>query len=148
MRRNQLSVFLHLVWATWDRRPLLHGPLEREVYRAISAKCKELQVKLVALGGVEDHVHLLVLLPPTLTIADLVKHIKGASSHVMAQHILTQTGGFFKWQSAYGAFSVSPQHWQAVADYIRYQREHHADGSLRPEWEIDLTDEAGEGAGG
>src|SRR5690242_10241625 len=104
MRRNQLSVFLHLVWATWDRQPLLYGPIEREVNQAIRAKCEERQVKVVALGGVEDHIHLLVLLPPTLTIADLVKHIKGASSHLMAQHILAQTDGFFKWQGAYGAF--------------------------------------------
>lgn len=75
MHRNQLSVFLHLVWATWDRRPLLHGDIERQVHRAISAKCEELEVKLVALGGVEDHLHLLVRLPSTLTIADLVKHL-------------------------------------------------------------------------
>ena len=66
MRRARVAVYVHLVWATWDRQPLLQGDLQRRVHRAIAAKCEELGAEVVALGGVEDHVHLLIGLPATI----------------------------------------------------------------------------------
>ena len=143
MRRTRVAVFIHAIWATWDRQPLLQGQVQERVYRAIGAICEELGARLIALGGVEDHIHLLVLLPSTLTIADLVGQVKGASSHLIAQEVLAPTGGFFKWQGAYAAFSVSLQHLREVTDYILHQREHHAAGSLKAEWEYPADEEAG-----
>jgi putative transposase len=143
MRKPQVAVYLHLVWATWDRLPLLQGDVQRQVYRAIGARCEELGVQIAALGGVEDHIHLLVLLPVTLSIADLVKYIKGSSSHLLAQHILKQQDGFFKWQGAYGAFSVSPHDKSKVVEYITHQREHHQLGSLNVSWELPTDEQAG-----
>jgi putative transposase len=134
MRRTQVAVFVHFVWATWDRLPLLTGEVERGVYRTIGAKCQELDAEMVALGGIEDHIHLLVCFPATLTIAELVRSIKGASSHLVT-HQISVPGEFFKWQGAYGAFSVSPQQLEQVRNYIMHQREHHALGSLVQEWE-------------
>ena len=58
--------FTHFVWSTWDRLPLLEGEVEREAYALIQAQCTRLKVTLSALGGVADHVHLLVSLPRTL----------------------------------------------------------------------------------
>jgi putative transposase len=133
VRRAGVAVFVHLVWATWDRLPFLTPEVEREVHRAIGAKCDELGTQVVAIGGIEDHVHLLVGLPATLSIADLVKHAKGASSHLVTHGL--GPGQVFKWQGAYGAVSVSRHHVPLVSDYIARQREHHADGSLVPEWE-------------
>jgi putative transposase len=135
MRRSKVGVFIHFVWAAWDRLPLLKESVQEQVYRAIGAKCEELGAQMVALGGVEDHIHLLVGMPATVSIADFVGQVKGTSSHLIAQHVLATTGKFFKWQGAYGAFSVSPQHLREVTDYIRQQREHHALGSLRLDWE-------------
>jgi putative transposase len=135
-RRNYLSLFVHLVWGTWDRQPLLHGAIEQQVYRAIGAKCVGLKATMVALGGVEDHVHLLVSLPSTLDIATLVGEVKGASSHLVNQQKLMPRDEIFKWQGTYGAFSVSQPLVQEVAQYIRHQREHHASGLLRSEWEM------------
>ncbi len=133
MRRAHVEVFLHLVWATWDRLPLLTEEVVREVYRAISAKCAELGAPVVALGGVEDHVHLLVELPATVCIADLVGQVKGASAHLVTHRLAP--GTFFKWQGAYAALSVGPQSVAQVKQYIARQREHHAEGSLIADWE-------------
>ena len=129
MRRAGVAVYVHIVWGTWDRLPLLTGELERRVHRAIGAKCEDLGAEVIALGGMEDHIHLLVRLPATLCVADLAKQVKGASSH-LATHEVLGRDQFFKWQGAYGAVSVSPQHLPRVSDYIARQREHHAAGTL------------------
>ena len=134
MRRIQNAVFVHLVWATWDRLALLVDMVERDVHRAIEGKCKELGIDIIAFGGVEDHVHMLVRLPATLAVADAVKHLKGASTHLLTQRLYPDK--FFKWQGAYGAFSVSVGDLDRVSQYIAHQREHHANNSLIPEWEI------------
>ena len=133
MRRNYLAVFVHLVWATWDRLPLLTDDLTQDIHRVISAKCEELGAVVVAIGGVEDHLHLLVELPATVTIADLVGQVKGVSAHLVTHQLAP--GQFFKWQGAYAAFSVSPGAVTRVRAYIVHQREHHTVGTLRAEWE-------------
>jgi REP element-mobilizing transposase RayT len=135
MRRAGIALYVHLVWATWDRQPLLQGDVERQVYRAIGAKCEELDTEIIALGGIADHIHLLVSIPATLNVADLVKHIKGASSHLLASQQKSPQNGFFKWQGAYGACTVSPRALSEVAHYITHQRAHHAAGSLLAELE-------------
>jgi len=138
MRDAKVAVFVHLVWGTWDRLPLLTGEIERAVYRSFEAKCVELRATLVAVGGVEDHVHLLVQLPATLAVADLVKHLKGASSHLIAQRV--RPGAFFKWQGAYAAFSVGFEDTAPVRDYILRQKEHHAANRLIARWEMPADD--------
>lgn len=138
MRRAHLSVFIHLIWSTWDRNPVLDGDLRRNVHRAIGAKCVELGLTPVAIGGVEDHVHLLVELPATITIADLVGQAKGASAPLVNYQLAP--GSAFKWLGAYAAFSVSQRAVSRVTDYIARQPEHHANGSSIPELEPPFID--------
>ena len=135
MRQTWTGLFVHLVWGTWDRLPMLTEELKTPVYRAIGAKCTELRAELVAVGGMEDHVHLLVQLPSTLCVADLVKHVKGASAHLVTHQLAPAQP--FKWQGAYAAFTVCPHHVTRVRDYIARQREHHAAGFLVTEWEYE-----------
>ncbi len=123
------------MWATWDRLPLLTGTIEREVYRAIGTKCNELNAEVIAIGGIEDHIYLLVRMPATVTIADLVGQAKGASAH-LATHKLLPQDQFFKWQGAYAAFSVSLEDVPRISTYIAHQREHHAIGTLTAAWEL------------
>jgi putative transposase len=133
MRDTRIAVFVHLVWATWDRLPLLTGERERRMHRALEAKCRQLGIEPLAIGGVEDHVHLLIHLPATLSVAMAVKHLKGASSHLATHE--AAPGEFFKWQGGYGAFSVGIRQIDRVRDYILGQREHHAAGYLVADWE-------------
>jgi REP element-mobilizing transposase RayT len=122
------AIYLHLVWDTWDRAPLLTPEIERDVYRVIGAECVKCDVELIALGGTEDHVHLLVRLPPVLAPAELLKQVKGVSSHLInIQHALRTV---FRWRGGYGAVSVSPRHLKQVAAYIARQKEHHTIGSV------------------
>lgn len=133
MRAPYTQLYIHCVWGTWDRLPLITPQVERRLYAAILAKCHELKCEMIALGGVEDHVHLLVRFPTTLAVATLLKEVKGSSSHLMTHEVTP--GEFFKWQGAYGAFTVNKDGVKAVADYIHNQKTHHAEQRLVEDWE-------------
>jgi REP element-mobilizing transposase RayT len=137
MRRAGIAIYIHAVWATWDRLPLLSGSFEQRIHHAIAARCTALRANVVALGGVDDHAHLLVVLPATLSLAELMRQVKGASSHLATHepHEAHPTRASFKWQGAYGAISVSPDALPAVSAYIAHQRQHHAANTFHPEWE-------------
>ena len=133
MRAPFTQLYLHCVWATWDRLPLVTPQLEQPVYACILAKVRELKCDTVAIGGIPDHVHLLARLHTTVAVADLLKEVQGASSHLVTHEIAK--GEFFKWQGAYGAFTVSKDGVARVRDYIEHQKEHHARNDLWAEWE-------------
>lgn len=126
MHQTRVAIFIHATWATWDRLPLLSGETEQRVYRAVGAKCAELGVDLVAIGGVDDHVHILIRQPASIALAEVIGQIKGASAHLITHEI--RPGEFFKWQGGYGAFSVSARNLQQACDYINHQRDHHRVG--------------------
>lgn len=128
MRKPYTKLYLHLVWSTWDRAPLLTPVLLQAVDRCIRDKCVSLRTDVVAFGGVSDHVHLLVRVPTTLSVAELVKQVKGSSSHFASQRMRTP----FRWQGRYGAFTISPSHVPRVRAYVLNQARHHADGSQNP----------------
>lgn len=133
MRAPYTQLYLHCVWATWDRLPLITPIIGARLYAAIVAKCLELKCESIAIGGDVDHVHVLVRFPTTLAVATLLKEVKGSSSHLIT-HEVTPTE-FFKWQGAYGAFTVSKDAVKGVATYIDNQKMHHAAKSLIGEWE-------------
>jgi len=116
------------VWATWDRLPLLTGEIRPTVYDCMQAECTGLGVDLVAIGGIEDHVHVLVRTPPSISVSYLVQQLKGVSSH-MVNHTIPKDYAF-RWQGAYGAFSVSKRLVPLARNYIAHQEEHHRAGTL------------------
>lgn len=89
---------------------------------------------MIAIGGIENHVHLLTAFPTTITVSHLIKQVKGSSSHLVTHEI--QPGKFFKWQGSYGAFTVSHDGIDKVANYIRNQPIHHQQNSLISTWEL------------
>ncbi len=133
MRTPFTQLYLHCVWSTWDRLPLLTPQSEPPIYSAILNKCLELKCDALAIGGIEDHIHLLVRFPATISVSDFVKEVKGTSSHLINHQI--NPGEFFKWQGAYGAFTVSKNLVEVVQKYINLQKQHHADQNLYHEWE-------------
>jgi REP element-mobilizing transposase RayT len=80
-----------------------------------------------------DHIHLLVRVPTTLAIATLMKQIKGVSSAMV--NALQPHRCVFRWQEGYAVFSVCPSHLETVTEYIRGQKQHHAEGRLNSDWE-------------
>ncbi len=133
MRAPYTQLYLHLVWATWDRLPLITEAIEPRLYAAIAEKCRELKCVPLAIGGTADHVHLLVRLHTTVAVATLAKEVKGSSSHLVTHEITP--GEFFKWQGAYGAFTLRKEDVPVVESYIENQKQHHATGELWEEWE-------------
>lgn len=133
MPHSHTHIYIHFVWATWNRAPLIGPALEASLYACIARECWDLKCELIVIGGTEDHVHALVRLHSTVSVAALAKAMKGSSSHLVT-HMLTP-GGAFKWQGTYGAFSVSPDDLEQVRTYIEYQKERHARSSICPQWE-------------
>lgn len=125
-------LYCHLVWATWERLPLITPEIEPLLYAAIAAKCRDLGAEPLAIGGLSDHVHLLVRFPRSLALATLIQEVKGASSHLVTHRLKPRE--FFKWQGGYGAFTVSLETLPAVRAYIQNQKKHHSEGT----WHIDL----------
>ena len=134
MRSNFTQLYLHAVWATWDRLPLITPDIQKNIYGAIIKHCEELRCSMIAVGGVEDHIHLLTGLPPSLSVSNFIKNIKGSSSHCVTHDI--KPGEFFKWQGSYGAFTVSHDAIDKVANYIKNQAIHHQQKSIIPTWEL------------
>ncbi len=86
-------------------------------------------IYVITAGGTANHAHVLIALPPILTLAKVLQTIKAYSSRWMSEH-----GVDFKWQEGYGAFSVSPSQIQTVVNYIQNQEKHHAKRSFEEEF--------------
>ena len=133
MPNSHTEVYIHLVWATWDRQPLITPAIETRLYNQIRSRCRNMQAHLHAIDGISDHIHLLIRLPATLSISEIVKDLKGTSSH-FATHLLACPD--FRWQGAYSAFSVGPEGVETVCSYIENQKKHHTQQSIIDEWEL------------
>ena len=133
MREPFTQLYLHCVWSTWDRLPLISPDIERRLFGAMVDKCREFKCVPIRLGGTENHVHLLVRLHSTIAIAHLLKEVKGSTSHLMTHEI--KSGEFFKWQGAYGAFTLCRDDVPVVKEYIINQKTHHNNGTCYPGWE-------------
>ncbi len=132
----------HLIWATYQRLPLLSAAREKLLREVIVDKSRELGLILHALGNIEDHVHVVVSIPPKLAVAECLKHFKGTSSRALGR----ATPDEFKWQEGYGAISVGGQSLPRVIAYARNQKQHHADGTTLAHFEQITNDDDGPGA--
>ena len=122
----------HLIWATFERQPALTLEREKVFYGVLYRKAEELEMKIHAAGNVDDHVHVVLSIPPKLAVADCVKHIKGASA--FAINHMPNTGEKIKWQEGYGVFSYSKSQMKAVINYIDNQELHHQKYSFIEEY--------------
>ncbi len=132
MAHSRSRVLVHLVWCTWLRTPWIEAALETTIHEAIAANAERLLCPLHAFGAFHDHVHAAVDLHRTVSLAVLLRALKGASGHDAAR-ARPELG--FRWQEGYGAFSISEQDPDAALAYVRRQRERHAAGHLHAEWE-------------
>jgi len=129
----------HLIWSTHDREPSLTSEREKMFYGVLYKKGDELGLTIHAAGNVEDHVHVVVSIPPKLSIADCVRHLKGASAYAINH--MDGGNGQFKWQSGYGALTVGERSLETVMEYAAKQKEHHKSGTVNEYYErIDLEE--------
>jgi putative transposase len=122
-------LFYHLVWATKHRHPLITPTRELQLHRYLRDKTDSLGCLCHAVGGMEDHVHLVVSIPPKMAIAEYVRRIKGSSSHFVTQ-VLPPEALPFAWQEEYGVFSMRESQSPTAIAYVQNQKHHHMTHSL------------------
>ncbi len=124
-RRRDTHAWLrfHLVFSTKHRMELITPSRKKRVFRTLTELVAEQQGRLVEVGGMPDHVHLLAEIPRTIAVADFLQKIKSTSNHRLGGD--EGLSSPFAWQRGYGAFSVSRSQMPVVAQYIQRQKEHH-----------------------
>jgi REP element-mobilizing transposase RayT len=128
MGKRKFSVYLHLVWATWNRESWISPHIERRIFRNIVNQIHKHGCKVIVIIGTPNHIHILIKYSPTITIAKRMKQVKGVSSHfINSEHLVDD---HFQWQIGYGAFSVSRWDTDKIASYIRNQKRHHSNHDL------------------
>ncbi len=113
----------HIVFSTKDRKTFIKAEMKSRLYAYIIGIANNLDAMVEAIGGVEDHVHLLAFCPPKMALADFIGKIKSNSSGWI--HETWPERAIFAWQRGYGAFTVSESNIEAVRVYIQNQEEHH-----------------------
>lgn len=123
MSQSFTKLWIHAIWATKNRQELIDFSIEKNLYDFIRQELIELGCPVRIINGMPDHVHVLFLQNPQKTITDIVKQIKGSSSHFInrGEFILEKFAG----QTGFGAFSVSESQLNAVYNYIKNQKQHH-----------------------
>ena len=132
MPQSLSNILVHLVFSTKNREHMLVKNIRDELHGYISGIVENLGGLLMKAGSVEDHIHLLLVLPRTCSPAHLVKEIKtGTNTWLKEQGEIWHN---FHWQSGYGMFSISQNHKEAVMEYIANQEEHHKTVTFQEEY--------------
>ena len=135
MSNTYSSMFFHLIWSTKQRYPFLTEQTKEHVYRYATGIIKNQGAQLLAIDGIEDHVHLLIKTFPSIAISSLVREIKvGTSKFVHEQYGEVPMLQKFSWQEGYGVLSVSSSKLNIVKNYIAGQEEHHKKMSFEKEY--------------
>lgn len=133
MPQSLVQIYVHIVYSTKNRVPFLENPKHRvDVHKFLTGVYKNLNVPLVQIGGVADHVHVLCRLSSAISIKELIAEQKRNSSKYV-KSLSSQLAEFY-WQAGYGAFSVSPSHVSELIEYIRNQDEHHRHETFQDEF--------------
>ena len=135
MSHSLLKIWIHGVFGTKDRVAIIDKTFEADLYNHIKRKLEEdLDCKVRIINGTSDHIHILFLLSPNFSVKDIIKNIKGESSHWINQSNIINTK--FAWQIGYGAFSVSESMVKDVELYIKNQKTHHKKTTYEKEVEL------------
>jgi putative transposase len=129
---SYISSLFHCVFSTKDRRPAITSEIEERLWKYMGGIARENKFKALQIGGIEDHVHLLLSLPATLSISKALQLIKGGSSKWV--HDTFPSHNDFQWQEGYGAFSVGISQIGDTTRYIANQREHHRTKTYQEEF--------------
>jgi putative transposase len=126
------SMHFHLVWGTSGREPFLTEKVRNRLFPYINGIAVNVNAKLIEIGGMQDHIHLLVGLRPDLCTSEFIRIVKANSSRWV--HETFPELGCFAWQGGYGAFCISKSGVSDVVSYIRCQQEHHRTRTFKEEF--------------
>ena len=132
MANTYTSLTYHLIFSTKNREPWIVPDIEQRLWQVMGGIIRKHGMTALQIGGVEDHIHALVMAPPTIAPSQISQFLKGESSKWLHNEFprLKQ----FSWQDGYGAFSVSKSNIPQVVAYIRTQREHHRRKTFQEEY--------------
>jgi len=127
------KIWIHAIWSTKNRMPLIHSNVEYKIHLFMSEQLRELGCPVRIINGMPDHIHCLFLLSPQKSIADVIKQLKGSSSHFINQNDLIDEK--FAWQTGYAAYSVSESVVDKVFQYVKNQKQHHNKKTFQKEYD-------------
>jgi len=132
MSHTFTQLLYHVVFGTRNREALIGPGLRDDLYPYMAGIVRNERGSLLAIGGMPDHLHLLVRLKPAVSLSDLLCSVKANSSRWVHERPDPPQG--FAWQEGYGAFTVSESSAGSVCRYIQNQEEHHRGRSFEEEW--------------
>ena len=122
------KLFYHITWGTKGRLPLIEPAWKSDLYGYLWGKATALECIPHTIGGMPDHIHVVISIPPKLSVAKIIGQLKGASSH----HINTNyADGSFAWQAEYGVLSFSEKALPTIVEYVKNQKAHHTQNTVK-----------------
>ncbi|HHH75555.1 MAG TPA: IS200/IS605 family transposase [Phycisphaerae bacterium] len=132
MASSFVSCNLHCIFSTKQRRNLIFRDMQQRLWAYLGGVARDQDIICLSAGGVENHVHMLLAMPSTITIARALQLIKGNSSKWISDTFPSAES--FEWQKGYGAFSVGSSQIKVVRAYIEGQEEHHGSTTFEEEY--------------
>lgn len=132
MGQSLVKNYVHIVFSTKHRQPLITESVEQELYAYLGGICNKMESQPIKIGGYTDHVHILCMVSKKIALMKLLEELKSHSS----KWIKTKGKAFekFYWQNGYSAFSVNPAEVEVVINYIANQKEHHSKKTFQEEY--------------
>ena len=135
MSHSFTKIWIHTIFSTKEREKIITKDFSTKLYYHLKEHLAEqFDCEVESINGTSDHIHVLLLQNPIYSIADIIKNIKGESSHWVNQNNFLKIK--FSWQTGYGAFSVSESNVDKVSNYIKNQLEHHKNMTFIEEYEL------------
>ncbi len=126
------QIYIQIVFAVKGRNSLIHKNWEGELYKYITGIVQNKGQKMLAINGVQDHIHIFIGMKPSCRLSDLVREIKKSSNNYIKEKRFTKYK--FEWQEGYGAFSYSHSALDNVIKYVNNQKEHHREKTFKEEY--------------
>lgn len=133
MSHSFIKIWIHAIWSTKERRRMIKPEIEPLIYEQMAQQFMESGCPVKIINGMPDHAHSLFLLNPQRCITDIIKQVKGGTSHwINAGNMIPEK---FAWQTGFAAYSVSESQLGKVYPYILHQKEHHKKKSFTEEYD-------------
>jgi len=133
MSHSYHKIWIHAIWSTKGRAPWIDQNAEKKIYQFLSDQLRDQGCPVRIINGMPEHIHCLFLLSSSKSIAEVIKQIKGSSSHYINQNNFIQEK--FSWQTGYAAYSVSESVAEKVYEYIKNQKSHHQKKNIQQEFD-------------